>query len=441
MTSKRIRTPKSTRKSPLHSKRTEGRELQASPHQEKNIQKKSGVVKNENRKTVQKDEQADLKKEITSEDTDQEVSDDNEDIENIDDTQNREGSDTDENCEVDDIKDDDDGEENEGGAVTQEGVEDEDEDEDALMETLAVSKLPPGTIIEARNDEAGLERKLLEIGLFTSVGNKQQPTLPFSESLCLSLCLPEPLADKLAVEDLEREKQIAVATTEAVHKALDKLRSERVKFRRPNDYFAQMVKTDGQMGKIKKKIMHEKEKIEAAQTRRNNRDIKKNRKKIRHEQLEKVQDKKRQANVEIQAVSRLRHERLRKRALAADAIDDEDEHGGGGGGGDDDEFPIDMLQVEQLDEQSRFQKQGDIASGKKKAWKPPSKNGGKARPANGNKRGGRGNDDDDDNRTERRGGGKGRASFKPDGGINKKGKGGKKKRLGKSRRVSQNNKG
>lgn len=289
----------------------------------------------------------------------------------------------------------------------------EDEEDETAMEMLALSDIPTETVVEARNNEAALQRKLAEIAIFTTTDSKS-PRLDYRESLCVTLPLDQPLPAKLAVDDLEREKQIAAATTEAVHAGLNRLRAERFKFRRPTDYFAQMVKTDEQMSKIKKRIMKEKEKIEEAQKRRNNRDLKKNRKKVRQEQLEKEQDKKKKANEEIAAVSRLRQDRLQKRAEAEAAKDVIDGEG-------DDEFPIDMLDVEQLDEDNRFQKHEDISSGKKKAWKGEQNRG--------RERGREGGKEAD---------GRNRRGTKVEGGI-KKGKLGKKKRLGKSRRLARKN--
>lgn len=292
----------------------------------------------------------------------------------------------------------------------------EDEQDETAMEMIALSDIPTETVVEARNNEPALQRKLAEIAIFTTTDSKS-PRLDFRESLCITLPLDRPLPAKLAVDDLEREKEIAAATTEAVHAGLNRLRAERFKFRRPTDYFAQMVKTDEQMSKIKKRIMKEKEKIEEAQKRRNNRDLKKNRKKVRQEQLEKEQDKKKKANEEIAAVSRLRQDRLQKRAEAEAAEDASEDEG-------DDEFPIDMLDVEQLDEDNKFAKHADISSGKKKAWK-----GGQSGRERGSEQG---------RQADGKADGKNRRGTKVEGGI-KKGKFGKKKRLGKSRRLARKN--
>lgn len=325
-------------------------------------------------------------------------------------------------------------------------AENSDDDDETMLESLALSDLRSKTIVEARNDEAGLQRKLNDIALFADTGNAQRPALPFRESLCVMLPLERPLGNRLAVDDLARERAIAEATTSAVHAGLDKLRAQRVRFRRPSDYLAQMVKTDAQMARVKKRLVAQKERIENAQTRRNNRDLKKNRKKVRQEQLEKQQAKKQQANEEIQAVKNLRQDRLEKRSQQRGSladVEDVAEHDASDAGkkhghvDDDDEFPIDMLDVEQLGDDSTFQKHRDIVSGKKKAWKSPSlpKN---AAASKRNRRHGEDKDAAERSGPPHRGGGQrdNRAAnrFKPDGSIKKKSSKGKAKRLGKSRR-------
>ncbi|PXF41659.1 putative rRNA-processing protein EBP2-like [Gracilariopsis chorda] len=291
------------------------------------------------------------------------------------------------------------------------GDHSDESDEDAPLEAIAVSKLPSQTIELMANDEAAMEKKLSEIALFVDVPGKN--ALPFSESLVLTMPLKQKLSDKLALDDLEREKKFAELTTEAVHTGLDKLREQKIKFRRPDDYFAEMVKSDAQMAKIKTKILQQKEKIEAAETRRNNRDINKNRKKVRAEQKEREQEKKRKAKEEIATYSRLRKQRLKQREQGG-AMEDDDE-----------EFPIDLLDVEQLDSENRFQDHSDVASGKKKAWRPSDAPGEKqGRESIRNKF-----------RTSKQSNGQhGQKMSRTKGGIQKRK--GKKKRLGKSRRVA-----
>lgn len=236
------------------------------------------------------------------------------------------------------------------------GEDSESSDDDAPLETVELAQLPSQMLSEIRNDEPALNKKLSDIAIFAE--NEGKNHLPFWESLSVKMPLDEKLPDSLAMDDLKREQKFAELATASVHLGLEMLRKQKVKFRRPSDYFAQMVKTDVQMGKVKAKILHQKEKIESAEKRRNNREIAKNRKKVRSTQLQREQEKNRRAKEEIEAFSRLRKQRLKDRADSKNA-----ENG-------DDDFPIELLDVEQLDEDNRFQAQSDIASGKRKAWTP-----------------------------------------------------------------------
>lgn len=238
------------------------------------------------------------------------------------------------------------------------GDHSEDSDDEGPLETLRLSRLPGQVVSEIRNDEPALEKKLADIALFARPGNEKNSGFPFWESLSVTMPLEGKLPDSLALDDLKREQRFAELATAATHIGLDKLRKQKTKFRRPADYFAQMVKTDVQMGKVKAKILHQKEKIESAEKRRNNREIAKNKKKVRSSQLQKEQEKKRKAKEEIEAFSRLRKQRVKDRAEVSGQAGEEDG----------DAFPIELLDVEQLDDQNIFQSHADVASGKKKAW-------------------------------------------------------------------------
>lgn len=302
------------------------------------------------------------------------------------------------------------GKEEQGGFANMVGVGEgtDDSDDEAMMEKVAVGLLPGQVISEAKNDEAGLERKLAEISVFTG-----EHGLPFWESLCVEMPLQSKLEDKLAANDLERERRFAELATEAVHLGLDRLRRDNVKFRRPGDYFAEMVKGDAHMGKVKGRLMQEKEKIEEAEKRRNNREIAKNKKKVRSTQMEREQEKRRKAKEEIEALSRLRKKRLRER----EGKGGEEKEGG-------DEFPIDLLEVERLDDENRFRPEKEFGEGRRKGWSRAKDTG------SGDKGGSEGE------RKGKRRGKRQKEERGPIGGVQKQKKGpkGKKKRLGRSRR-------
>lgn len=296
------------------------------------------------------------------------------------------------------------------------GEHSEGSDDEGRMETLALSRLPAQVVSEVRNDEPALEKKLADIAIFARSANEKGSGFAFWESLSVTMPLEGRLPDSLALDDLKREQRFAELATAATHIGLDELRKQKKKFRRPTDYFAQMVKTDVQMGKVKAKILHHKEKIESAEKRRNNRDIAKNKKKVRSTQLVKEQEKKRKAKEEIEAFSRLRKQRLRERADGSgQAGDDADE-----------DFPIELLNVEQLDDQNTFQSHADIAAGKKKAWSGSNDKFSKGNKATGNDRN-PGNDGPAQSSS-----GKGKGKLGASGGVQKAR--GSKKRVGRNRR-------
>lgn len=214
-------------------------------------------------------------------------------------------------------------------------------DDDGPLEVMTVSDLPSSVVKTHRIDEVALERKLQDIALFNGETPGNSGKLPFAESLCVEMPVEQegPLPADLAVDDLQREETFAKLATAAAHSGLSRLRSESIKFRRPTDYFAEMIKTDEHMTKVKGRLLHEKERIETAQKHRNNRNIRKNRKKVRQAQMEREQAKRQRANEDIADVQRVRKERLRSRSSGGVEAGIED---------DDDEFPVDLLDIEEL---------------------------------------------------------------------------------------------
>jgi rRNA-processing protein EBP2 len=97
-------------------------------------------------------------------------------------------------------------------------------------------------------------------------------------------------------------------------------------FWRPSDYFAEMLKTDKHMLKIKKKFLDEKQAIQNSEEARKQRDLKKFGKKI---QVQKMLDRQKQKTDMLQKITDLKKKRKANTS-------------GGAGGmmGDDDEFDI-----------------------------------------------------------------------------------------------------
>jgi len=119
---------------------------------------------------------------------------------------------------------------------------------------------------EFRNDFKGMEQKLLEIKL--KLPSYFDGVPPWTETLVTK---GEVLNIKNVEDDLEREKEFYSTSLKASNEGLDNLREENVPYTRPEDYFAEMIKTDVHMAKVKGVLLKEKREIEEAQQRTKNR--------------------------------------------------------------------------------------------------------------------------------------------------------------------------
>ncbi|KAK7509771.1 eukaryotic rRNA processing protein EBP2-containing protein [Phyllosticta citriasiana] len=97
--------------------------------------------------------------------------------------------------------------------------------------------------------------------------------LPFSEHQSITSAEPVEIED--TNDDLNRELAFYQQALAAVKEARGLLKKEGVPFSRPNDYFAEMVKSDEHMGKIKQKLVDEAASKKAAAEARKQRDLKK----------------------------------------------------------------------------------------------------------------------------------------------------------------------
>lgn len=75
-------------------------------------------------------------------------------------------------------------------------------------------------------------------------------------------------------DDLKREVIFYNSALEAVHEARKKSEQYKIPFSRPPDFFAEMVKTDDHMAKVKDRLIFESKKIDAFEQRKSNREQK-----------------------------------------------------------------------------------------------------------------------------------------------------------------------
>ncbi|GAA5901121.1 hypothetical protein JCM6882_006124 [Rhodosporidiobolus microsporus] len=171
----------------------------------------------------------------------------------------------------------------------EEDSEDDEEDEDVDEEALeaALKELEEASDVDAdkeditpvekttTNDKVALERVLASIALPASTS--------FFDTL--TLVNPNPLNIVDPNNDLERELEFykqslwAAMHAESLHNAAS------LPFHRPSDYFAEMVKTDAHMAKLRQGLLDEQAGMKASEDARKLRDAKKFGKKVQQERL------------------------------------------------------------------------------------------------------------------------------------------------------------
>jgi rRNA-processing protein EBP2 len=105
-------------------------------------------------------------------------------------------------------------------------------------------------------------------------------------------------------DDLQRELAFYSQSLDAVRQARMKLRAEGVPFSRPKDYFAEMVKEDAHMEKVRAKLVEEAASKKAASEARKLRDLKKFGKQVQVAKLQERQKAKRETLEKIKTLKR-----------------------------------------------------------------------------------------------------------------------------------------
>lgn len=116
----------------------------------------------------------------------------------------------------------------------------------------------------------------------------------------------EPIQVENIDDDLARELAFYNQALASAQDAIGRFEDAGVPWLRPVDYYAEMIKSDAHMSKVKAQLMHEQTQIEQSEQRRKQREQKLYGKKVQQSrELEKAADKKRQ----IDQVSKLRKQR------------------------------------------------------------------------------------------------------------------------------------
>ncbi|OJZ92776.1 hypothetical protein ASPFODRAFT_276848 [Aspergillus luchuensis CBS 106.47] len=248
--------------------------------------------------------------------------------------------------------------------------EEEDEDEEEEESDIPLSDLEDDeredVVTHQRltiNNSAAITSSLKRISFLT-------PATPFSEHN--SLVSQEPIEVPDANDDLNRELAFYKVCQAAAMTARSMLKKEGVPFTRPGDYFAEMVKTDEHMGKIKKKLYDEAAAKKAAAEARKQRDLKKFGKQV---QVAKLQQRAKEKRETLEKINALKKKRKADTGGPTDdssnmfdvAIDDAAQAGGGRKRGRDAEGGPSMKRQKKNEKfgfggKKRFSKSGDAVS-------------------------------------------------------------------------------
>jgi len=163
---------------------------------------------------------------------------------------------------------------------------DKSEDVDHEREFHAYLNMKKKNFKESISKESKLLEKLDEIKL--GAGKE----VPWVETL--SLCTPKPDIDDIH-DDLKREASFQAQALTTVFKAHQNFEEFNIPYKRPIDYFAEMLKTDEHMSKIRKKLLEEQKGVEDGESRRKQRELKKFGKQVQTQKvLERQKKKKRE---------------------------------------------------------------------------------------------------------------------------------------------------
>ncbi|KAJ3558027.1 hypothetical protein NPX13_g9808 [Xylaria arbuscula] len=191
-----------------------------------------------------------------------------------------------------------------------EDEDDEDEEEDEEDEEIDWADIPederedlvPRTRINI-NNTTGLLASLKRFAIPT------EDSTPFASHQ--SLASQQPTADVIGedlMDDIKRELAFYAQALDAAKRGRALLKAEGVPFSRPTDYFAEMVKDDGHMEKVKAKLVEEASAKKASAEARKLRDLKKFGKQVQVAKLQERQKAKRETLEKIKTLKRKRSE-------------------------------------------------------------------------------------------------------------------------------------
>ncbi|KAK1366643.1 putative rRNA-processing protein EBP2-like [Heracleum sosnowskyi] len=168
-------------------------------------------------------------------------------------------------------------------------------DQDSESEEDEGDAKPNAPPQKAVYDRAGLLDKLGDVSWPENVEWLHKLTLNFSQEKEVDVN-----------DDLNRELAFYTQALDSTREAFMKFESMDMPFLRPSDYYAEMVKSDNHMEKVRGRLLAEKRRIEEAEERRKARENKKMSKDI---QAQKLRERAKEKKNEIESVKKWRKQR------------------------------------------------------------------------------------------------------------------------------------
>ncbi|KAF2196257.1 Ebp2-domain-containing protein [Delitschia confertaspora ATCC 74209] len=188
-----------------------------------------------------------------------------------------------------------------------ENDDEDDEGEDEEEEDIALSDLE-SLASEDKGDIIPHQRLTINntSALLAALHRIELPYKKMAFSDHMSVTTDEVVEIPDVEDDLNRELAFYKQSLSAVKDAHAMLKKEGIPFSRPADYFAEMVKSDEHMGKIKAKLIDEAAGKKAAAEARKQRDLKKFGKQVQHAKLQERAKDKRETMEKINVMKRKR---------------------------------------------------------------------------------------------------------------------------------------
>ncbi|KAI0135753.1 Ebp2-domain-containing protein [Daldinia grandis] len=190
--------------------------------------------------------------------------------------------------------------------------EDDEEDEEEDDEDIPMSDLED--LPEDEKEDLVPHSRLTINNTSALLASLNRISIPTDKSVPFathqSIVSAEPTTDSIEdiQDDLKRELAFYAQSLDAAKRARALLKAEGVLFSRPTDYFAEMVKDDGHMEKVKAKLVEDASAKKASAEARKQRDLKKFGKQVQVAKLQERQKEKRETLEKIKTLKRKRQE-------------------------------------------------------------------------------------------------------------------------------------